>query len=404
MSTTYPFAGGDSKTMRPAIIRMVFLALVLAQACGILAGQPRFSDAAMQSDISNTEKYLEKSWTAFLGKRFAPPRLVYYSKPTKTGCGVVNLGNAFYCSADNRIYIDTGFIAEVAAEASEKLNSPGNYAGLVVVAHEFGHAVEHASTPLPATEGGADCFAGTAFRSAMADGQFPDYAFEEALFFMEYGSDDKVLGIHLDTPLQIVVGWALYGPLDHGVVEQRQSAFLRGFYGGPNFCSNNMGLPAPRPRSRRNCVALAAARAICPHFNQELCGVFDSRGHPGSRIPAIRAAVSSIFFQRPRCCPTMCALRHLFNSLPAQPEIARNHGHLLRRRPVGGEAGPLRIWSEERHRRRNPQHRRAAASCGPVSGRLLVHREAAASHPRRTAAFSSSIFTTKARTSTSWST
>ena len=159
------------------------------------------------------------------------------------------------------------------------------------------------STPLPATEGGADCFAGTAFRSAMADGQFPDYAFEEALFFMEYGSDDKVLGIHLDTPLQIVVGWALYGPLDHGVVEQRQSAFLRGFYGGPNFCSNNMGLPAPRPgrdvialhsllpgqfvpTSTRNCAVSstpAGTRVRKYRRSGRLCHQSSSSGHAVAR-------------------------------------------------------------------------------------------------------------------------
>ncbi len=52
-----------------------------------------------------------------------------------------------------------------------------------VFAHEFGHAIEHytvfqAVTP---TEGGADCFAGATFNSALADGQFPDYALDEAI-------------------------------------------------------------------------------------------------------------------------------------------------------------------------------------------------------------------------------
>ena len=38
----------------------------------------------------------------------------------------------------------------------------------------------------------------------------------------------------------------VFGPLDHGTVVERQAAFLRGFYGGPDFCSGTLKSPSPR--------------------------------------------------------------------------------------------------------------------------------------------------------------
>jgi predicted metalloprotease len=235
--------------LRTVRTTLVCLAAIVT-AGSIAIAQARFSDANIRAEIGETQKYLIKKWTAILGSGFKPPGIIYYYKPIKTGCSKdhkIDSGNAFFCAVDNIIYVDTGFIADVDEEAFEKLHSPGNFAGLAIFAHEFGHAIEHytvfqAVTP---TEGGADCFAGATFNSALADGQFPDYALDEAISLMEYIADDTILGINPKSPLQVEIAEVLYGRLDHGTVAERQAAFLRGVYGGANFCVDSRGLPGP---------------------------------------------------------------------------------------------------------------------------------------------------------------
>lgn len=227
-------------------VRTALVCLAVSLLNGTPSAQPRFSDAQIRAEIGDMQRYLVKAWTGILGSTFDPPKLVYYDRPRDTGCGEITLGNAFYCKTDNTLYIDIGFIGEVDREAYEHLKSPGNYAGLAVVAHEFGHAVEHSVTPLPGTEGGADCFAGAAFGLAAAGDNFPEYALDEALSFLSTGGDDKVMGFNRHNRSQVVTAWMLFGPLDHGTVVERQAAFLRGFYGGPDFCSGTLKSPSPR--------------------------------------------------------------------------------------------------------------------------------------------------------------
>ena len=226
--------------------------------------QARFSDASIRAEIADTQKYLIKKWTSILGPGFKPPRIVYYYEPIRTGCSrdhKISLGNASFCAADNVIYVDTGFIAEVDEDAFEKLHTPGNYAGLAIFAHEFGHAIEHYTVyeAMIPTEGGGDCFAGATFKAALADGQFPDYALDEAIAVMEEIGDDTVIGFNPDNPLQVLLAQSLHGPLDHGTVAERQAAFLRGVYDGPNFCVDSRGLPAPRPG-----ISVLASQSLLP--------------------------------------------------------------------------------------------------------------------------------------------
>ena len=159
--------------MKVSRVRTVLLCLAISLPSSISPAQTRFSEAQVRAEIGDMQTYLVKAWKSILGPSFNPPKLVYYDKPRDTGCDEISPDNAFYCKADNTLYIDIGFIIEVDRIAFEHLKSPGNYAGLAVVAHEFGHAVEHNVTPLPGTEGGADCFAGAAFGLAAANGYFP---------------------------------------------------------------------------------------------------------------------------------------------------------------------------------------------------------------------------------------
>src|SRR5271165_6884411 len=108
----------------------------------VLFAQSRPADSVIRGEINDAYKSMVKMWTAILGPRFAPPRILYYTRPTETGCDVVDPGNAYFCEKDNAIYVDTAFIVDVDKQASAKFGSLGNYAGIAILAHEFGHAVE----------------------------------------------------------------------------------------------------------------------------------------------------------------------------------------------------------------------------------------------------------------------
>jgi len=228
-------------------IKIVLASMAFTFAGNAVFAQSTLRDARIRSDIDSAYKSMVKTWAGVLGSDFVPPRIVYYTRPTKTGCGEAGLGNAFFCQADNAIYIDTGFIATVDKFASRETGSLGDYAGITVVAHEFGHAVErHTSYKvMPTSEAAADCFAGAETRQVKADGGLGEHSFDEALAFMEFGGDDKVIGFDPNNSAQVILAWALYGGLNHGVVDQRQEAFLRGFYGGANFCTDGLGPARP---------------------------------------------------------------------------------------------------------------------------------------------------------------
>lgn len=211
---------------------------------GPLHAQPRFTEAAIEHELNQAHASLVKIWSGTMRYNFAPPRLVFYSQPMKTGCGPSSMGDAFFCETDNAIYIDPRFVAALDKRASDAVQSPGNFAGIVAIAHEFGHALErHTSyAVLPASESAADCFAGATTRQIKADGLLSTSDISEALFLMDMLGDDKVIGYGATTAWGVLL---LRDPDPHGSSQERQAAFLRGYYGGPAFCTDSLGAPKP---------------------------------------------------------------------------------------------------------------------------------------------------------------
>ncbi len=84
----------------------------------------------------------EDTWHALFnaqGKQYQEPKLVLFRKAVKSGCG---LGSAqmgpFYCSADNKVYIDLSFYDDL----KNRYGAPGDFAQAYVIAHEIGHHVQ----------------------------------------------------------------------------------------------------------------------------------------------------------------------------------------------------------------------------------------------------------------------
>jgi uncharacterized protein len=71
---------------------------------------------------------------------YSDPRLSIFRGEVQSGCGSASSSSGpFYCSTDERVYIDLGFFEEM----SSQLNAPGDFAQAYVIAHEVGHHVQH---------------------------------------------------------------------------------------------------------------------------------------------------------------------------------------------------------------------------------------------------------------------
>ena len=91
----------------------------------------------------------EDVWSAVfrqMGKTYTPPTLVLFSGQVQTNCGgATSAVGPFYCSADQKLYIDLSFFKQMETD----LKSPGEFPRAYVIAHEVGHHVENLLGILP---------------------------------------------------------------------------------------------------------------------------------------------------------------------------------------------------------------------------------------------------------------
>lgn len=74
-----------------------------------------------------------------MGRTYQKPVLVLFTGRVDSGCGSADSAvGPFYCPADSRVYIDTGFYRDMETQ----LKAPGEFARAYVVAHEVGHHVQ----------------------------------------------------------------------------------------------------------------------------------------------------------------------------------------------------------------------------------------------------------------------
>lgn len=84
----------------------------------------------------------EDTWTGIFaasGERYQPPRLVLFDGAVQSACGIAGSATGpFYCPADQRVYLDLSFFAEL----EQRFRAPGDFAQAYVIAHEVGHHVQ----------------------------------------------------------------------------------------------------------------------------------------------------------------------------------------------------------------------------------------------------------------------
>lgn len=81
----------------------------------------------------------EDVWHQLL-EDYREPTLVLFSGSVQSGCGSADASTGpFYCSADEKLYIDLSFYEEL----KNRFDAPGDFAQAYVIAHEVGHHVQH---------------------------------------------------------------------------------------------------------------------------------------------------------------------------------------------------------------------------------------------------------------------
>ncbi|MDK9695068.1 MAG: zinc metallopeptidase [Siculibacillus sp.] len=175
------------------------------------------------------------------GMRYEEPRLVLFSRSTRSPCGMASAATGpFYCPADRKVYIDLAFYDEL----KTRFRAPGDFAQAYVIAHEIGHHIQNIIGILPAfnqararmsekeqnrasvrVELQADCFAGVWAHEAQKERDFIEPGdIEEALNAASRIGDDSIQ--------RTIQGYVVPDSFTHGSAAQRVRWFKIGFESG----------------------------------------------------------------------------------------------------------------------------------------------------------------------------
>ena len=185
----------------------------------------------------------EKIWTEVLaaeGVEYREPTLVLFTGSVESGCGMAGSQmGPFYCSADDKLYIDLSFFDEL----QTKFKAPGDFAMGYVVAHEVGH---HVQNILGITDQVHQ------LRSQLSDEEYNKYSVRlelqadylagvwgyhaQEMGLLEEGDLEEALraasAIGDDTLQKRAQGYTVPDSFTHGTSEQRQKWFYKGFKTG----------------------------------------------------------------------------------------------------------------------------------------------------------------------------
>jgi predicted metalloprotease len=221
-------------------------------------------DVLARNALADLEAYWGEQFREVYGEPFPPLEGGYFSVDpddpgaTPIGCGAAASDvedNAFYCTSpqapnSDSISYDRTFLGELA-------DGYGRFLPALVMAHEFGHAVQF-RVGYPdfsiSVETQADCFAGawTAW-VAQGEAEFSQIRAPEL--------DELLRGYVL---LRDPVGTSATVEAAHGSYFDRVSAFQEGFQSGPTACRDNFTAQRPYTQGSFSTSSDAAAGGNAP--------------------------------------------------------------------------------------------------------------------------------------------
>jgi predicted metalloprotease len=214
----------------------------LAAECTTGADANRRQDCRVVGFVVSIQAFWTEEFSRS-GERYvrAPTRL--YEGAVDTGCGAASSAvGPFYCPADRAVYLDTGFFDELRTRLGAQ---GGALADAYVIAHEYGHHVQHLRGTLdpgsvttgPAsdsvrTELQADCYAGVWAANAVDTGYLEPLTETEVAAAL-----DAAAAVGDDRIQERTTGAVHPEAWTHGSARQRQDSFAAGYrVGDPREC------------------------------------------------------------------------------------------------------------------------------------------------------------------------
>jgi predicted metalloprotease len=211
----------------------------LEEECRTGADANARADCRVVGFVNSIQSY----WTdefARRGERYVPARLVLFTGATQASCGYASSAvGPFYCPEDQQVYIDLSFFQELSSRFGAR---GGSFAEAYVVAHEYGHHIQHLTGVLDASAGArdtgpmssavltelqADCLAGVWINNATDTGYLKQVTDEEIA-----QSLDAAAAVGDDRIQQQSQGYVSPESWTHGSSEERQMALKDGVQSG----------------------------------------------------------------------------------------------------------------------------------------------------------------------------